>query len=199
MRVSPGTAKTVVEGLPNGALVRRDGELVTIPAGSKTRTIPFDHGDQFGVCIPWGDVATAYWSTQIPNIEVYLGSSEKEAGQMRMMGRLGWLLGLGPVQSFLKRQVEKRVSGATEAERARTVSHFWGEVKDDNGETRSIAMIGPDAYDLTVDAALELTVFIAAGDVAPGAHTPSTAMGPEFVLTLNGVELRDTKLAESKE
>lgn len=197
MRVSPGTAKTVVEGLPRGALVRRDGALVTIPSGSKTRTIPFDHGDRFGVCIPWGDVSTAFWSTHIPNIEVYLGSSEKEASQMRMMGRLGWLLGIGPVQSFLKRQVEKRVTGASESERAAAVSHFWGEVSDDSGESKSMALIGPDTYDLTVDASLEAATFIAAGDVEPGAHTPSTAFGPEFVLTLNGFELRETHASET--
>lgn len=192
MRVSPGTAKTVVEGLPNGALIRRDGELVSIPSGSKTRVVPFDHGKKIGVCIPWGDVSTAYWSTAIPNIEVFLGSSEKEIKQMRTMGKLGWLLGLGPVQSFLKRQVEKRVPGATEAERAATTSHFWGEVSNAEGRSASMTLTGPDAYDLTVDAALHATVKVAAGNIAPGAHTPSTALGPEFVLSLDGVSLGET-------
>ncbi len=196
MRVSPGTAKTVVEGLPNGALVRRDGKLVPIPSGSKTRMVPFDHGERFGVCIPWGDVSTAYWSTAIPNIEVYLGSTEKEAKQMRFMGKLGWLLGLGPIQSFLKRQIEKRVPGATEAERKATVSHFWGEVKNAAGQTVSMTLTAPDAYDLTVDGALNATAIVASGEVQPGAHTPSTALGPEFVLTLNGVKRGDTVSAE---
>lgn len=197
MQVSPGTAKTVVEGLPNGALIRRDGELVSIPSGSKTRVVPFDHGKKVGVCIPWGDVSTAYWSTAIPNIEVYLGSSEKEINQMRTMGKLGWLLGLGPVQSFLKRQVAKRVPGATEAERAATTSHFWGEVTNAEGHTASITLTGPDAYDLTVDAALHATVKVAEGTIAPGAHTPSTAFGPDFVLTLNGVSLGETVPTEA--
>jgi len=192
MRISPGTAKTVVEGLPNGALVRRDGELVSIPSGSKTRIVPFDHGDQLGVCIPWGDISTAYWSTQIPNIEVFLGSTEKEVGQMRMMGKFGWLLGLGVVQTFLKGQVEKRVPGATEAERAASVSHFWGEVSNAAGRRTSMTLTGPDTYDLTVDGALNATLRIVAEDIAPGAHTPSTALGAEFVLSLDGFKLGET-------
>ncbi len=197
MHVSPGTAKTVVEGLPNGALIRRDRELVSIASGSKTRMVPFDHGERLGVCIPWGDVSTAFWSTAIPNIEVYLGSTEKEVKQMRTMSKLGWLLGLGPIQSFLKGQVEKRVPGATAAERAATMSHFWGEVSNGNGQAVSMTLTGPDAYDLTVDAAIKATIAVAAGGIEPGAHTPSTALGAEFVLTLAGVERGETVTAEA--
>ncbi|MFB3078859.1 MAG: saccharopine dehydrogenase NADP-binding domain-containing protein [Lysobacterales bacterium] len=106
---SPGTAKTTVEGLGMGGRVRRDGELLEVPLAWKSRTIPFAHADRSAVTIPWGDVYTAFVSTGIPDIEVYMAVSP---GTITKMQRMRWfkpLLGLGFVQSFLKKQVENRV------------------------------------------------------------------------------------------
>ncbi|HKL29210.1 MAG TPA: saccharopine dehydrogenase NADP-binding domain-containing protein, partial [Natrialbaceae archaeon] len=41
---SPGTAKTAVEHLDVGGVVRRDGEIVTVPLGWRTRPIDFGEG-----------------------------------------------------------------------------------------------------------------------------------------------------------
>jgi short subunit dehydrogenase-like uncharacterized protein len=69
--LSAGTAKTMVEALPGGGRVRIDGEIRHVPIAWKTLEIPFRHGKQWGMTIPWGDVASAYYSTGIANIEVY--------------------------------------------------------------------------------------------------------------------------------
>src|SRR5918911_4546585 len=70
-RISRGTATTMVENINRGGLVRRDGKLTSVPAAWKTREIDFGTGPLTATTIPWGDVATAYYSTGIPNIEVY--------------------------------------------------------------------------------------------------------------------------------
>ncbi|HTB75412.1 MAG TPA: saccharopine dehydrogenase NADP-binding domain-containing protein, partial [Polyangiaceae bacterium] len=84
MRPSPGTAKTAVEGLHVGALVRRDGKIVALPA-PRTRDLPFPGRPQFGMSIPWGDLVTAFYSTGIPNITVYTGVSRGLARMAPML------------------------------------------------------------------------------------------------------------------
>ena len=60
--MSPGTAKTSIEGLAGGGCVREDGKLKWVPLAWKTREIPFSHAKRLAVTIPWGDVFTAFIS-----------------------------------------------------------------------------------------------------------------------------------------
>ncbi|MEO7921100.1 MAG: saccharopine dehydrogenase NADP-binding domain-containing protein, partial [Thermoanaerobaculia bacterium] len=69
-KTSAGTMKTMIEGLPSGGRARVDGQLVRVPAAWKTMTVPFSDKPRLAMTIPWGDLATAFRSTGIPNIEV---------------------------------------------------------------------------------------------------------------------------------
>src|SRR5687768_9602242 len=71
-RLSHGTAVTSLEILRRGGVIRRDGELLGVPLGGRTLMIDFGNGPRESVRFPWGDVSTAYYSTGIPNIEVYM-------------------------------------------------------------------------------------------------------------------------------
>jgi short subunit dehydrogenase-like uncharacterized protein len=93
------TATTVLEGLPHGGLVRRGGVLRRVPAAWKTRAIDFGGGPVQAITIPWGDVATAYHSTGIPDIEVYLAALLATRLAARASRFLGWLLGARPASS----------------------------------------------------------------------------------------------------
>ena len=70
-RISHGTATTLLENLDGGGAIRRNGKLTGVPAAWKTREIDFGVRNATAVTIPWGDVATAFYSTGIENIEVY--------------------------------------------------------------------------------------------------------------------------------
>ncbi|WP_234775726.1 saccharopine dehydrogenase family protein, partial [Paraburkholderia tropica] len=72
---SPGTARTSVEGLAQGGKVRRDGKIVTVPLAYKVRRIDFGDGEKDAMTIPWGDVSTAWHTTGIPDIEVFIPGS----------------------------------------------------------------------------------------------------------------------------
>jgi short subunit dehydrogenase-like uncharacterized protein len=108
---SPGTAKTSVEGLAQGVKVRKDGRIISVPLAYKTRRIDFGDGEKLAMAIPWGDVSTAYATTGIPNIEVYIPGSAAMVVRARRANRLKWLLGTSIVQNFLKRRIEKTVEG----------------------------------------------------------------------------------------
>jgi short subunit dehydrogenase-like uncharacterized protein len=98
---SPGTAKTSVEGLAQGGKVRQDGYIISVPLAYKTRCIDFGDGEKLAMTIPWGDVSTAYATTGIPNIEVYIPGSPAMVARARRANRLKWLLGTGMVQNFI--------------------------------------------------------------------------------------------------
>src|SRR5262249_7904914 len=124
---SRGTAKTMIESLRARSKVRVDGRIVSIPLASRVRDIDFGEGAKSAVAIPWGDVSTAFYTTGIPNIEVYIPSSPRAIRRMRRLDRWRALLGLAPVQSFLKRRVERGASGPDAEQRERTPVLLWGE------------------------------------------------------------------------
>lgn len=55
--------------------MRRDGRIVSVPLAYKVRRIDFGDGEKGAMAIPWGDVSTAYHTTGIPNIEVFISGS----------------------------------------------------------------------------------------------------------------------------
>ncbi|MBK7043626.1 MAG: saccharopine dehydrogenase NADP-binding domain-containing protein [Rhodanobacteraceae bacterium] len=186
---SQGTAKTAVEGLASGGKVRRNGELLSVPLAYKTREFEFDGARRFAMTIPWGDVYTAYISTGIPNIEVYMGVSPKTAERVRRLNWVRPLLGLGFVQRWLKSQTEKRGPGPSDDHRGRTGATVWGEVRSAGGREVCKVLTTPNGYDLTAHSALAIMNRILATPPAGGFYTASQLMGPEFVPTLPGVQL----------
>lgn len=84
--LSAGTTVTSMEAVSGGASrVRRDGRIVDIPFGEGSRMLDFGHGAERGFVIPWGDVATARYSTGIPNIEVHIPWASASARALRTL------------------------------------------------------------------------------------------------------------------
>ena len=186
MRPSPGTAKTAVEGLHVGALVRRDGRIVALPA-PRTRDLPFPGGSRFGMSIPWGDLVTAFHSTGIPNITVYTSMSQRVARMAPMLRFCAPILRMPATVRFLQKRVEKRASGPTDEDRQKKRMSIWGRVENAAGAAVEGHLDVPEGYELTVIAALESAARVLRGDVPAGATTPSRAFGAEYVTTLPGV------------
>ena len=183
---SPGTAKTSVEGLAGGGKVREAGEIRTVPLAYRTRRIDFGDGEKLAMTIPWGDVSTAYRTTGIPNIQVYIPASPGLVKRLKRMNFVRPLLGLGPVQAFMKRQVEKRVRGPSERQRSQLTTCVWGEVRDASGKKLTGRIRTANGYDITVTASLGIVSALLEGQAASGHMTPSKLMGADFVTTLPG-------------
>jgi short subunit dehydrogenase-like uncharacterized protein len=189
--VSPGTAKTAVRGLGAGGAVRRDGRIERVPVGSATRRIDFGDGERVGLSVPWGDVATAYHTTGIGNVTVYMATTPWAVRAVRATRLLGPLVSAGPVQSALEALVEWRVDGPDERTRETGASYVWGEVVAEDG-TRAVSRLrGPETYRLTKLAAVEIAERVADGGAPTGFQTPAGAFGPDLVLDVDGVERTD--------
>src|SRR5262249_14363815 len=132
-RTSRGTATTMIENIHRGGLVRRDGKLTPVPMAWKTREIDFGRGPVKAITIPWGDVSTAFHSTGIPNIEVYLAAPWTVRAGLRLARGLGSLLSAGPVQELMKKRIRSAPPGPSGEERARGRSLLWGEGSDGSG------------------------------------------------------------------
>ena len=191
-RPSRGTAKTMVEGFKVGGRVRENGVLRHVPLAYKVTTLPFFTGPQLAMTIPWGDVSTAFYTTGIPNIEVYFAVTPKQIKQVRIMRRLRWLISLEWVQRYLKAQIDTRVAGPSEAQRRKAKTVVYGRVENADGQHVEMHLLTPNGYDLTVDASLRIVEHVLQSEVPAGFQTPARLMGAEFVLRLQGVELHST-------
>jgi short subunit dehydrogenase-like uncharacterized protein len=174
--LSRGTALTGLDIATRGALRRIDGKLVRVPLGETRREIAFGAKTRTVGTILWGDVVTAYHSTGIPNITVF-GSVPKASGASR-------LLRLAPFRALAARALRRGPGGPSAETRARTKVEIVAEVSGPSGTRRGL-LTGPNGYDMTADAVVREIPLLAAAE--PGAHTPATALGPDFVRTLDGV------------
>lgn len=187
-KTSAGTAKAMIEGLPKGGRARIDGRIVKVPSAWKTMTVPFPDRPRLAMTIPWGDVSTAFRSTGIPNIEVYMAMSPAGVSAARRLRLLGPLLGFGPVQSFLKSRAAGR-EGPNAEERGRERSYLWGRVtRGDRQVTGTLTTL--EGYSLTAETAVAIAKRVLAGDVKPGAWTPSQAFGARFIESIRETILR---------
>lgn len=184
---SRGTARTALERMDGMSAVRRGGRIDRIPLGSVRRIIPFSDRPRKGVAIPWGDVSTAWYSTNIPNIRVFTVLSPKV---VRLGRALSLLMKIPGMKGLARRVVDARVTGPDEEELQRGVSRIWAEARAEDGGSAVVELVTQNAYTLTATAAVEAVARVMAGRVArpPGVHTPSRAFGAEFVLGLDGVE-----------
>jgi short subunit dehydrogenase-like uncharacterized protein len=184
--LSKGTAKTAIESAGGGSRVRRDGRIVEMPFASATRRIDFGAGERLAVGIPWGDVSTAYYTTGIPNIEVFTATSPKALHRLRRANLLRPLLRQHWVRGLVKYGIEHRVKPPDQAQRDNNPSFVWGEVRNTAGQTRSARLRTANGYSLTVTSSLGILAALLSLGRASGFTTPTGLVGPDFVTTLPG-------------
>ena len=184
-RMSHGTQATMTMNVGRGGAVRRDGKIMHVPAAWRTREIDFGEVKKTGVTIPWGDVSTAFYSTGIPNIEVYTIVPPSALRTMKMSRYIGWLFATGPVQKYLQGKIPP--GGPSDGERAKGKTLLWGEASDNDGNRVESRMTGPEGYTITAIAALNIAEKILAGNFTPGYQTPAKAYGADLVLEIEGV------------
>jgi short subunit dehydrogenase-like uncharacterized protein len=188
--LSPGTAATAVNSMGEGGAVRRDGRIKSVGAAHETRRIDFGRGKTGAVTIPWGDVATAYHTTDIENVTVYTAVPGVARLFMRSSDLFAPLFDLPGVTDTLQDLVHATVEGPDEETREHTHCYVWGEASND--EQRVVSrLVTPNTYTLTVDAALLIARKVLDGEWEAGFGTPGGVYGPDLVLEIDGVERTD--------
>ena len=188
-RISHGTQATMTMNVGRGGAIRRNSMIESVPAAWKTREIDFGEFKKRGVTIPWGDVATAFYSTGIPNIEVYTIVPEQQLRLLKLSRYLGWLLATAPVQSLLQKQIP--AGGPSDEERAQGKTYLWGEARDGEGNRVEARQMGPEGYTLTALTALAIAEKILNGNFCAGFQTPAKCFGADLILEIEGVRRED--------
>lgn len=167
--MSRGSAKSVSEIIGAGVLARIEGELVATPDALPRE---FDFGQGPVVCVPlsFGDLVTAWHSTGIGNIAMFVHM----AGDAFPQGDLS-LLPDGPT-------AEQR-----EAHRARAVV----EVVDAHGSIARSVIETVNGYAYTPLAAVEAASRVLNGVRRAGFVTPATVFGADFALGIEGTQITD--------
>lgn len=192
-RMSPGTAKTSVEGLAQGGKIRRDGRIVSVPLAHTTRRIDFGDGAKSAMPIAWGDVSTAFHTTGIPNIEVFIPAPTAMILGAKLANLFRPLLGRPAIQRWLKARIDRTVQGPDDAIRAQLPTFVWGEVRNARGETRTARLRTENVYSLTITGALAVVEHLRQHTPAGGAYTPAKLCGADLVERLPGssrIEIR---------
>jgi len=184
--ISPGTMKTVLNSMGSGTKVRRNG---AISDAKNLKTPEFDNPDLgkiTGQPITWGDISTAYYSTSIPNIGIYLRIRPEDQAAMHgwKASVVRWLYGWSSVRWLMYKGIERFVTGPTPEQNKNGRVHFSGIAWDEKSyQMATCSLTTMEGYQLTATSMITAVhkLINSHMDVLKGAFTPSQAFGTEYI------------------
>lgn len=187
-QASHGTLKTMLPYLPQTPLIRKDGQIVprNLPL---VREVDFGKGPQKVQALSWGDVASAWYTTGIGNIEVFM---KPPPGMGPMLNSPLWLrklLASNTAQPIVHRLLKFVPAGPNEKQRTETTCTVYGCATDKEGHSCEMVLRTPDGYNLTSHTAPEIAIRLAKGNCPTGYQTPAQAFGADFILQFDGCKL----------
>ena len=185
--VSRGTARTILACVDN-FLIRRNGAITRVQAGRLRHDFDFGESPRTAVVGVLGDVATAYRSTGIANIETYVQATSAARTASWISRLLGRSLSSRPAQRLLNSLVDRRSEGPSPAERRKSYAIFVAEIEQASGERVAARLRACDPYGMTASVAVCMATRALEGDTSVGFQTPSMAYGPDLIRQFQGIE-----------
>lgn len=190
--LSRGSARTMVEDFGHPVQVRRNGAIVDVPSGSLEHDFDFGQGPHGAVAVTWGDVATAYYTTGIPDVAVYFQATLPV--RATMAAKRWWApLARRPVwKAWWQGHAELLPAGPTAVQRSARTAVIVAEVEDGRGrKVASARLRTPEGYTMTAFTAPEIASRVLEGDFEVGFQTPARVFGPDLALSFPGVVRED--------
>ncbi len=187
---SAGTLKSTIEMMSTGGRVRRHNRLVPYDLGAGARTFPFTGGGRLALPIPWGDLSTAYRSTGIPNITVYMTFSPQMIRAARAGGYiLQKLIQIKPFRRWLSQQIDQTITGPDVTFRETARTEIYARATNPQGRMVEAWLETAEAYKLTAQTAVRTVERVLDGAYS-GALTPASAFGADFILEFENTDRR---------
>ncbi len=186
--ISRGTLRTMVLNLHRPSAVRRDGRIVEVQPGDVTLEVTLGNRTRRVYRVRWGDVSTAYYTTGIPNIEVFMCVPRFAIYLFALWKGVRPWLQIAGIRRLLAAGVRWLPPGPSEHQRRTGRVYFQGDAWDDQGRRVCATLETPEGYTLTARAAVAAVrdVLARAREVV-GFQTPGRLFGPSWVLSLEGV------------
>lgn len=186
--ISRGTLRTMLWNLHRPSAVRRAGRIVEVPPGNHQLVLEIQGRVRKAYRVRWGDVSTAYYTTGIPNIEVFMCFPRWLGRGMRVWSWVRPLVQLSVLRRFLMAGVRLLPPGPSQIQRKRARVFFLGEVWDRAGARACARLETPEGYTLTALAAVAaVREVLSRGRDWTGFQTPGRLFGADWVLGLPGV------------
>ena len=186
-----GSAKSFLEQAGHGILVRRNGMITSVAPGSLQRDFDYGDGPRASFNFTWGDVVCAYYSTGIPNIEVYFEATPVFRNALVANRHLGWLLSTAPWQAWAKLYADLLPEGPSEEQRAAVEMIIVADAEDGRGRHVRTRLRTPQAYTFTGVTGPAIAHRVLQDDIEIGFQTPGRVYGADFVLSFAGVYRED--------
>ncbi len=190
--LSRGTKKSMTEGLGEGGQIRVNGKLKHAELGAKSMEVDFGSFKTPTLCIPWGDISTAWRSTGIPNIEVYTGATASMIKNAKLTRYINWFIRMKWVKNFMLKKIDKQKPGPSDEKRESGRSFLWGKVSDSSGKEVESRLETVSGYTLTAITATMIAEKILAGNFKVGYQTPAMAYGADLILEVNSTKRTDS-------
>jgi short subunit dehydrogenase-like uncharacterized protein len=189
--LSRGSARTMIDQLGDAVLVRRAGALRAVPPASLERRFDFGAGERAGIAVSWGDVASAYFTTGVPEITSYFEATAAVRIHNSLLRMYGWSVPFTPWQKLLQASTAFMPEGPSAFERARHRTVIVAEIEDARGHVTRSRLHAPEAYSFTALSGAAIARRVLAGDWEPGFETPARVYGADFVLGVGDVTRED--------
>lgn len=187
--LSPGTSKTLLLGLKESPQVRKNGAIQPLGADDvPKRHIDFGNGFTESMAISWGDVSSAWYTTKIPNIRVFIPIPKGLETQINGLQRFRPLLQSALVQKLAGYWIDFKIQGPSDFELTQKQTCVWGEVRNANNCCLSASFNVPNGYQLTIATACTYCEWLLAQENAgSGFKTPTQAFPAALFWNIPGV------------
>lgn len=180
---SSGTANTVVDHLAKGGVRRSNGKVVKAAVDCH-REFEFDGEKHTALMVPLGDVETAYHTTGVPNIAVYLTCPKSSIvlAKLHRFSRALWRLPIAryPVKKSLKHILKPQ----TREQRSNKTMTIFGVAENAKGETVKRSISTPEGYNFTAVSAVNIALEVSKKKATSGAFTPARFLEDNFLTNL---------------
>lgn len=187
-QASRGTATTMAAYLGDLPMIRKNGAL-TARARNETQVFDLGDGPERLPAMTWGDIASAYYTTGIPSIEVFIKPTPDLKGLLALPMFLRRLIASPPLRPVVNAKLRAMPDGPDAAARAAGAVQVYGQAEAPGGETVELRLKTPEGYHLTSLTAARIATHAANGDLPVGFQTPARALGPDFILSFDGCTL----------
>lgn len=166
--------------------VRTNGVLIA--SKPKTAYMDFGNGRKLNSTIAWGDTASAYHSTGIPNIEVYAAVTKSDWLTIKLLNAFSFIFKSKAIQSLLNTALDKFMTGPDERTREQGLSYLFAEGTNPSKQKVRVYMTAPTAYKITYLGAVQAIKYILENPTKQGGYyTPAQLLGIDTITQIEGV------------
>ena len=180
--VSRGSVATMAGLADPGTVIRRDGALAMVPAGSLAAMFDFGAGPQETVATDWASVVTGGALTGVPDISIYSAMHWSMRAGYRASGIGMALTGAAPWRMAGAAMARVWPEHPDEARREAARFTMIAEAHDPWRRVRRLSMETLDGYGATVRIACEALRRVLAGGAAAGVSSLAAAFGSGFAV-----------------